>query len=95
MIEKIVILIMCHILGDYIFSTEYIATSKGENWYHMFVHCVTYCIPFAIIFGIDKLLLCIFITHFIIDTYKARYGFINYITDQVMHYVVLSLYLCI
>ncbi len=93
MIEKMVMIIMCHIVGDYILSTEFIATTKGKNWYHLFVHCVTYCIPFAILFGINDILLCIFCIHIVIDSLKSRYKLITYNQDQIIHYLVLLLYL--
>ena len=91
--EIIVILIMCHLIGDYFMSSDYIQTTKGENWYHLFIHSVLYCVPFAIMFGINILLIFLFIHHFIIDLLKARYKKINYIMDQVSHYIMLLIYL--
>ena len=60
---KVIVLIMCHILGDYVLQTRFIAESKGMNWYHMFI-----------------------------DPLKARYGVINYTTDQILHYLTLGVY---
>lgn len=45
MIEKIVILIMCHLIGDYVLQIDFIAKTKGQNLYHLFVHCALYCLP--------------------------------------------------
>ena len=39
MIEKTIQLIMCHLIGDYVLQIDFIAKSKGDNWYHLFVHC--------------------------------------------------------
>ena len=89
---KVIVLIMCHILGDYVLQTRFIAESKGMNWYHMFIHCVLYCVPFFIAYGLCWQLGVIFITHMFIDPLKALYGVINYTTDQILHYLTLGVY---
>lgn len=88
-IKKLVVLTMCHCIGDYVFQIDYIAKTKGENFYHMFVHVITYCVPFAICYGLDIKLFAIGITHFAIDVCKARYHLFNYVEDQVLHYITL------
>lgn len=93
MLEKIVILIMCHLIGDYVLQSDFIATTKGNNWYHLFVHSALYCVPFAIMFGINDLLAYIFAQHFMIDSFKARFKIIDYVTDQLSHYIMLLIYL--
>ena len=89
---KVIVLIMCHILGDYVLQTRFIAESKGMNWYYMFIYCVLYCVPFFIAYGLCWQLGVIFITHMFIDPLKARYGVINYTTDQILHYLTLGVY---
>src|SRR5690554_3187514 len=91
-IETIIFLISCHLIGDYVLQLNFIAESKGKNLYHMFVHCFLYCIPFYVLFGLCWQLPVIFITHIIIDTLKARWGKINYIADQALHYAVMAIY---
>jgi hypothetical protein len=93
MIFKIVTLVLCHLLGDYGIHREFISTTKGDNWYHLFVHCSLYCLPFMIISGINFKLLYIFVTHMIIDALKARYNRISYTQDQVLHYIAMLPYL--
>lgn len=93
MIKLIITLIFCHLIGDYVLQTDFIAKTKGTNWYHLFVHCALYCLPFFVIYGLTWQLLFIFITHFVIDPLKARYGKINYFSDQLLHYVVILVYL--
>jgi len=83
---------MCHLIGDYVLQSEFIATTKGSNWYHLFVHSALYCVPFAIMFGINILLAFIFTHHFVIDMLKARYKKINYVSDQISHYIMLLIY---
>lgn len=93
MIKLIISLIFCHLVGDYVLQTDFIAKTKGENWYHLIVHCALYCLPFFVLFGLTWQLSFIFITHMIIDPLKARYNKINYITDQLLHYIVMLVYL--
>ena len=93
MVENIILLVMCHMIGDYVLQTRFIAESKGNNWYHLFVHCVLYVVPFYICFGFIWQLAVIFVAHLIIDPLKARYGKINYWQDQTLHYLVSLLYL--
>lgn len=91
--NTIITLIFCHLLGDYVLQNDFLAKTKGFNWYHMIVHCFLYCFPFYIFFGLDWKLLFIFITHMTADTLKARYHKINYVEDQLIHYIVLLVYL--
>lgn len=93
MIRLIITLIFCHLIGDYVLQTDFIAKTKGTNWYHLIIHCALYCLPFFIIYGLTWQLLFIFITHIVIDPLKARYNKINYITDQLLHYIVMLVYL--
>jgi hypothetical protein len=91
-VEILLKIVFCHLVGDYVFQSDFIATTKGKNWYHLFVNCVLYCLPFYIAFGINWQLLFIFVTHLIIDPLKARYNKINYVTDQVLHYLCALVY---
>jgi len=93
MLEIIVKLIFSHMLGDYVLQNGYIASSKGNNWYHLFVHCVLYTLPFYLFFGFDWRLGVIFLSHIIIDPLKARYKVITYPVDQILHYIVCCIYL--
>ena len=82
-------LIICHLIGDYVLQTDFIAKTKGENLYHLIVHCILYTVPFIFV-GVDTYLLWfIFATHFDIDYLKARMRVIDYKVDQVSHYVAL------
>ena len=92
MLKTIIILIMCHLVGDYILQSNFIATTKDENLYHLFVHCVLYILPFIIYFGFTWQAIVVFISHFIIDISKCRYHWINYFQDQLLHYIVLGIY---
>lgn len=93
MINKFIQLIMCHLVGDYVLQCDYIATTKVSNWYHLLVHCILYCLPFYVCFGLCWQLGVLLITHIIIDSLKARYKKISYVSDQVLHYLICLIYL--
>ena len=63
MSKTIVLIILCHLMGDYVLQCDFIAQTKGKNWYHLFVHCALYCVPFLVVFGWTWLLAVIFISH--------------------------------
>jgi hypothetical protein len=93
MIDLIFKLICCHLVGDYVLQSDFIAKTKGENWYHLFVHCVLYCLPFYVCFGFDWRLSVLLAAHLIIDPLKARFKKISYVQDQFIHYVTMLVYL--
>lgn len=78
-----------HFFGDYVLQSEFIAKTKGENWYHLLVHSTLYAFPFWIMFKFTWPLVVLLITHFMIDALKARYKKISYITDQSTHFTVI------
>ena len=80
-------LIFCHLLGDYVLQTDFIAKTKGKNLYHMFVHTFLYILPFSIVYGVNDRLFFLFISHFCIDVLKCI-ELIDYTKDQLFHYVV-------
>ena len=91
MIELLVKIILCHLVGDYVLQCDFIAQTKGNNWYHLFVHCALYILPFYLCFGFDWRLAVLFISHIIIDPLKARWGKITYDQDQTLHYVIAAI----
>lgn len=93
MIDLIFKLICCHLVGDYVLQNDFIAKTKGENWYHLFVHCVLYCLPFYVCFGFDWRLSVLLVAHLIIDPLKARFKKISYVQDQFIHYATMLVYL--
>lgn len=93
MSKTIVLIILCHLMGDYVLQYDFIAQTKGKNWYHLFIHCALYCVPFLLVFDWTWQLAVIFISHLIIDPLKARWNKITYIQDQVLHYIIGLMYL--
>ena len=90
--EMIYKLIVCHFVGDYVFQCDFIAKTKGSNWWHLIAHCFLYSLPFYLSFGWTWKLGVIISTHIIVDVMKARYNKIGYITDQLFHIAVLGAY---
>lgn len=88
MMENSLLVFFCHLLGDYVLQCDFIANSKGSNWYHLLVHCGLYIFPFYVAFGMDWRLGVLFVTHVVIDAAKARYKKISYRTDQILHYII-------
>lgn len=86
MIEPVLKIIFCHLVGDYVLQSDFLAKTKGENWYHLLVHCALYCLPFYVAFGLSWKTAYIFIVHVITDALKARYKIMSYTGDQVTHY---------
>ena len=93
MARMIAKLVACHLIGDYCLQGDFIARTKGENWYHLFIHCFLYVIPFWVAFGWGRSLWVLFFSHAIVDVLKARYHKISYWLDQTIHYAVLAAYL--
>lgn len=87
--NNLVLLMCCHLIGDYVLQSDFLASTKGKNWYHLIVHCVLYCVPFAVVFGWGWHIAMLFATHVIVDALKARYGVLSYTGDQAFHYIIL------
>ena len=71
-------MIFAHFIGDYVFQSESLALTKGKEWYNMLVHCILYTgsvgwVLTSWVGGLPRLgLLCLFISHWIIDGWKCR-----------------------
>jgi hypothetical protein len=92
--SKLLLLIMCHMFGDYVLQNDFIAKTKGENWYHLIVHSVLYSVPF-LIFGLSYSLILLIISHIVIDALKARYNLLDYVKDQILHYIIILILYCL
>ncbi len=90
--NRIFLLVLCHLFGDYVLQDDYIAAGKRSNGYIMLVHCLLYTLPFYVVFGYGWRLWFLLGTHFAIDTLKARLKLISYTADQILHYLVLGIF---
>ncbi len=90
--ETLLLLLACHFIGDIALQTEWLAEGKGKSWEINFYHVAVYLAVF-ILFGPELSLSSlgiIFISHFLIDPLKSRWGVIKYIwQDQILHILVL------
>lgn len=93
MVEKIFLIVLCHAVGDYLFQIDFLAKTKGSNWYHLFLHCMLYASPFYMAFGWCWQLAFITALHFPIDALKARWNKTTYWQDQMLHYILAVSYL--
>ncbi len=83
----LLIWLACHFVGDFAFQSTWMSMEKGKSWEVNFYHCATYTATF-VLFAHTSLLATsiILITHYIIDTLKARYKVIGPIwVDQFLH----------
>ena len=74
--------ILCHMLGDYIIQSDWMAQNKTKRNLPAIVHAFTYSIPFIVMFSLQGFnvlhgsyaISVIVFTHFLIDRYRlARY----------------------
>lgn len=93
MFELIFKILTSHMLGDYVLQSDFIARTKGENWYHLIVHSVLYVLPFYLFFGFEFDLLLVGFAHFAIDAGKARFKQLTYAHDQILHYMIAIVFL--
>ena len=91
-IKILLTIFACHVIGDYVLQNDYIAKTKGQNWWHLIVHSFLYIVPFRLTFGYNINLLFLFIFHLLVDSTKARDKSIGYVKEQIYHisYAVLT-----
>ena len=81
---KIMIPIFCHLIGDYVLQSNYIAVGKAASWWLLLVHCTLYILPFYMAFGLDIRLMFLFLSHFAVDMFD-RWVESNDLLDQLTH----------
>jgi hypothetical protein len=94
-IQVLLIWLACHFVGDFAFQSTWMSVEKGKSWEVNFYHCATYTAVF-ILFAHPSLLAIaiVLVTHFVIDTLKARYKVIGPIwVDQSLHILTILLIL--
>lgn len=90
---RVYVLLALHMLGDYVLQTDFLAQTKKASWWSLLAHCLTYSLPFAVVFGVDWRVGALVATHFAIDALKSRYEVIDYRQDQVCHLLALLMYM--
>ena len=90
---RLYVLLACHMLGDYVLQSDFLASTKGDNAWHLLAHCASYTVPFAVAFGIDWRIAWLLASHLLVDALKARWHKIDYLADQAAHFGALLVYL--
>lgn len=85
--------LLLHLVGDYIFQTDWMAKNKHHRFSAAALHATTYTVPFLLIAPSLLSLLVIGITHAFIDHYRlARYVIFakNWTTDRSLRWADVS-----
>lgn len=62
--------LICHLVGDYVLQTDWMARNKTSNFGVALIHALVYAAPFALITGATWAWVVIFGTHVVIDRYR-------------------------
>lgn len=66
--------IVLHLVGDYVFQSHWMATTKTSSHVAALAHAAAYTIPFALVTSSAPALMLILASHFVIDRWRlARY----------------------
>ncbi len=87
----------CHFVGDFAFQSAWMSMEKGKSWEVNFYHCATYTATFVLfVHPSINAILFLLVTHFIVDTLKARYKVIGPIwLDQLLHLLTIIIILAL
>lgn len=98
-IYSLLMWLACHFIGDFAFQSTWMSIEKGKSWEVNFYHCATYTATFILFVHPTPSIRAIFLilmTHYVIDTLKARYKVIDSIwLDQLLHVLVIVLILAL
>jgi hypothetical protein len=68
-------LLLCHLAGDYLLQSHWMASEKTKRWWPAWAHALTYGLPFLLVTQSTVALAVIVVTHALIDRYRlARYA---------------------
>lgn len=66
--------LLCHLVGDYVIQSDWMASEKTRQSFAASVHAVSYALPFLFLAPSLAGLIFIVATHFVIDRWRlARY----------------------
>lgn len=67
-------LLVCHLVGDYLIQSDWMANCKTKSWWAAIAHAATYTLPFFLLTRAPLALFFIFASHLVIDHFRlARY----------------------
>ena len=67
--------LLCHLVGDYLLQTDWMASNKVRDWSAAMIHGMTYIIPFFFISDSMAAMLAILLSHIFIDHYEIAKQF--------------------
>lgn len=95
MFNRLLLLMVTHLLYDFHWQGEFIGTGKSKSWFLLFVHAATWS---TLLFLVARFyggvswtqLPILFVGHFVIDMWKCRYTRLEKLgsalwIDQVLH----------
>lgn len=102
MLSKILFILMGHMVGDYLFQSDYLALNKGKDNYVLLAHSLLYTVGVVLVANIMGItitpleMLLLSAIHFPVDYIKAR-GITTkklgnskaLLLDQIIHYLTL------
>jgi len=67
--------LLCHLLGDYVLQSTWMANNKTKSWFAAFIHAFVYYLPFHfVLYPSPQAAIIIIATHAVIDRYRlAKY----------------------
>jgi len=66
--------LICHLVGDYLLQSDWMANNKTKRTWPAIIHVVLYTLPFLVITRSAEALAVIAVSHFIMDRFRlARY----------------------
>jgi hypothetical protein len=70
----VMLLLLCHLLGDYVTQSDWMALEKTKRWWPAWAHAIVYGLPFLLVTQSPAAIAVIIGTHAVIDHYRlARY----------------------
>lgn len=62
--------LICHLFGDYVFQSDWMANEKTKRWLPAVIHAALYSVPFLLLTSSPLAIATIFATHSVIDHYR-------------------------
>jgi hypothetical protein len=62
--------ILAHLVGDYIFQSDWVATTKKDRIWPCLIHSILYTLPFLLLTQSWKALALVGLSHFVVDHWK-------------------------
>jgi hypothetical protein len=70
--------ILCHLVGDYVLQTNWMARNKSKKSTAAIMHALFYVLPFVLLTQSPAALLIIFFTHLLIDRFSLALHLIRF-----------------